>query len=1003
MLSSREDNDLMKKIVTLLFALLVWGGVFSVCQSAQAATIYVNSATGNDTTGAGTVGNPYKTVTKGYTMAATGDVLDLSGTFTWTDTDETADAAGSGFTVNKNLTIRGQGVGSTIVQAHASPNTADRSVFTIPSGRTVTLQDMTIRHGSTVLGNAAGGVISAGTLTLLRTRVTANRYNSINYYGAGGVYADTNSTITLTNTTVDHNTFIGRYYGSGGMYALQNVGIVIEGSTFNDNSATGDTPGAFAYSYAAPSGGLGMFRFGAFRSTNNTFTGNSTNAYGGGLQIYYKDSVKMTNTTVVANTASLGAGGILYQSEWDGYTLFLKNSLLANNTGVSGAASDFYAYDAASGNRVTSNGYNIVEASTNKTFAATGDITGNQASLNIDTTLADNSTASGTQTLALLAGSVAINAGDPANGANSGIAIPTADQRNVVRIATTDIGAYEYGTPVVTYTFTYTAGANGSITGTSPQTVTAGANGTAVTAVPATGYHFVDWSDASTTNPRTDMTAAANVTVTANFATNTYALTYAAGANGSLTGSASQTVNYGANGTAVTAVPATGYHFVNWSDATTTNPRTDLNVTGNVSATATFAINTYTLAYTAGAHGTLTGSSSQMVTYGASGSAVTAVPDAGYSFIQWSDASTTNPRTDLVVAADVTVTASFADITAPTLSTIVATAGSATATITWTTNEQASTQVAYGATTAYGTTTTLADTSPRVTSHSVALSDLTTCTTYHYRVYSVDAASNSTSSADGTFTTGSCPDPVVSGGGAAGSAFVPPSGVGDGEKDVLVGMYEARDLGVIGTRGINALVHVGSGASFQVQALVDGVRIPGAFKLSEVDLMRNEVDLSFTTIPQLLSLRIGQSMNVDLNGDKVDDLQIMFRSVWINRVELTMKALVAPTEVKRNDFVTLELTPVSTKENSPCTFKFTRTLKVGQTGEDVKALQGCLKKRGFPPLLKNGKPVETLTMYFGPATRDALVRFQKVNRMPSTGYFGSMSMLAMGKSAFALK
>jgi hypothetical protein len=54
----------------------------------------------------------------------------------------------------------------------------------------------------------------------------------------------------------------------------------------------------------------------------------------------------------------------------------------------------------------------------------------------------------------------------------------------------------------VTYTLTYTAGANGSITGSSQQTVDEGASGSAVTAVPATGYQFSSWSDASTTTRR---------------------------------------------------------------------------------------------------------------------------------------------------------------------------------------------------------------------------------------------------------------------------------------------------------------------------------------------------------------------------------------------------------------------------------------------------------------------------------------------------------------------
>src|SRR5690606_693877 len=69
----------------------------------------------------------------------------------------------------------------------------------------------------------------------------------------------------------------------------------------------------------------------------------------------------------------------------------------------------------------------------------------------------------------------------------------------------------------------------------------------------------------------------------------TYSLTYSAGAHGSVTGSTSQTVGHGSNGTQVTAVPAAGYRFVSWSDGVTTAARTDASVTGDLTVTATFA------------------------------------------------------------------------------------------------------------------------------------------------------------------------------------------------------------------------------------------------------------------------------------------------------------------------------------------------------------------------------------------------------------------------------
>jgi len=85
------------------------------------------------------------------------------------------------------------------------------------------------------------------------------------------------------------------------------------------------------------------------------------------------------------------------------------------------------------------------------------------------------------------------------------------------------------------------------------------------------------------------------MTITANFAIDTFTLTYTAGANGTISGTTPQTVDYGGNGTAVEAIPNTGYHFVNWSDSSTQNPRTDLNVTANIAVTANFAQSQYVI------------------------------------------------------------------------------------------------------------------------------------------------------------------------------------------------------------------------------------------------------------------------------------------------------------------------------------------------------------------------------------------------------------------------
>src|SRR5437899_2861352 len=90
--------------------------------------------------------------------------------------------------------------------------------------------------------------------------------------------------------------------------------------------------------------------------------------------------------------------------------------------------------------------------------------------------------------------------------------------------------------------------------------------------------------------------------------------------------------------------------------------------------------------------------------------------------------------------------------TPPTTSGVSATAVTSTgATITWTTNVPANSQVNYGTTAAYGSQSALNAT--LATTHSVTLSGLTASTLYHFQAVSVDASNNRVSSADFTFTT----------------------------------------------------------------------------------------------------------------------------------------------------------------------------------------------------------------------------------------------------------
>jgi phosphodiesterase/alkaline phosphatase D-like protein len=92
------------------------------------------------------------------------------------------------------------------------------------------------------------------------------------------------------------------------------------------------------------------------------------------------------------------------------------------------------------------------------------------------------------------------------------------------------------------------------------------------------------------------------------------------------------------------------------------------------------------------------------------------------------------------------------DTTAPTITLVNASGKTKSgATITWTTNEAATTQVKYGLTAEYDSSST--EVTSLVTSHSVDLTGLKAGKTYHYQVISKDAANNQAVSEDATFKT----------------------------------------------------------------------------------------------------------------------------------------------------------------------------------------------------------------------------------------------------------
>ena len=229
----------------------------------------------------------------------------------------------------------------------------------------------------------------------------------------------------------------------------------------------------------------------------------------------------------------------------------------------------------------------------------------------------------------------------------------------------TDLGTSTNQTFTATFvintsTITYSAGANGTLNNSTPQTINCGTNTTYVLATGNACYHFTTWNDSSTMNPRTDVGTSTNKSFTANFAINVQTVTYSAGSGGTVNGSWPENVNCGSNSSWVLATANSCYHFVNWSDSSTTNPRRELNVTSNLSYTANFAVDIKTVTYAAGANGTVNGSWPENVNCGSNSSWVLATGNSCYHFVNWSDSSTTNPRRETNVTSNLSFTANFA-------------------------------------------------------------------------------------------------------------------------------------------------------------------------------------------------------------------------------------------------------------------------------------------------------------------------------------------------------
>ena len=208
-----------------------------------------------------------------------------------------------------------------------------------------------------------------------------------------------------------------------------------------------------------------------------------------------------------------------------------------------------------------------------------------------------------------------------------------------------------------TVTVTATSNGNGTVT-PEIQTVDYGKDSAAISAVPAEHYHFVQWNDGNTDNPRIVKNATENITIIASFAIDTFTITANSAGKG-IVSPQTQTVDYGNDSAEIIPTPDEGYHFLKWDDNNTENLRIFTNVTEDITITASFEIDKFTV--TAGFVGSgMVAPEIQTIDYDCDSAEILAVPEEGYHFLRWNDGNTDNPRVISHVQENTEIIAIFA-------------------------------------------------------------------------------------------------------------------------------------------------------------------------------------------------------------------------------------------------------------------------------------------------------------------------------------------------------
>jgi len=390
----------MRSVMNRMHTSMVVMGLFlALAPSSLASTTwYVNGVTGNDSNTCASPITACKTIGHPISLASSGDSIIVAPAI-YTEN----------LTINFSLNLVGSGASTTIIDGGG----VNRVIY-ISSG-TVTLSGLTIRHGTLAFvghySTGGAGIFNSGNLLVIASTITENLVSVICAGGinscsaaGGGIFNSSAAKVTIRNSTITGNT-VRDYCRFSPCLPLADGGGIFNNGTMVMSNTTLAANASYTFGLGLGSGGGAIFNIGTATISNSTLSGNSATFRGGGIYNYQGYSVALQNSIVA-------------------------NSIVGNPLGGNCAGT------------MTSNGYNISTDST-CAFNNVGDLN------NHDPLLGPLQNNGGpTDTMALLPGSPAIDAGNPGGCTDGKGNLLTTDQRGMPRPdqedqVGCDIGAFE--------------------------------------------------------------------------------------------------------------------------------------------------------------------------------------------------------------------------------------------------------------------------------------------------------------------------------------------------------------------------------------------------------------------------------------------------------------------------------------------------------------------------------------------------------------------------------